>query len=113
MISPEYLAAFALTLSVEVAVGFALGLRSLPEIGAVGAAQLITHPLLYAGALALGASYSLPSCLLMEAGAVVVEAAVLRYALPYKRFPEMLLVSLMMNLASFLAGAALFWRAAA
>ncbi len=107
--------AFFLTLAAEGAVGALLGLRTRPELAAVAAANLVTHPALF-----YMTARSLPAGLwgnagaglaLLESGAVLLEAALLGYALPDRRRGSLLALSLAMNLGSFLFGAAFLWPA--
>lgn len=106
--------AFFLTLASEGALGAALGLRTRPELAAVAAANLVTHPALY-----FMVARSIPpelwqnpgtGVILLEVGAVLAEAALLAYALPGRRPSALLALSALMNLGSFLFGAAFLWR---
>ncbi len=108
-----WLEAFLLTLAAEGAVGAALGLRSRRELAAVAAANLVTHPALY-----FMAARKLPTALwgnagmgliILEAGAVLAEAGLLGYALPDRGRGRLLVLSSLMNIGSFLLGAAFLW----
>jgi hypothetical protein len=110
----SWLRAFLLTVFSEGALGAVLGLRTRRELAALAAANLVTHPALY-----FLAAHRLPAALwandstgllLLEAGAILAEAALLHLALPYRRWSQLLTLSLLMNLGSFLFGAAFLWR---
>lgn len=108
--------ALLLTVAVEAAVAWLLGLRSWKEQVVLLLVNVITNPslnllvnaLAFFGVYAVRSPYD-PMLLLMEAAVVVGEAATLRLAL--KKSPaRCLLISLAANLASWLTGALILWR---
>lgn len=106
--------ALGLTLSVEVPLAAALGLRTRRALAAVALASIVTNPLLnYAAlvaarfALATSLASFWPWLLAGEAVVVIVEWRLLVWVLGGDRL-RLLLVSLAINAASALAGLA-FW----
>lgn len=101
----SWLGAFLLTVCVEAAIGIVLGFRSRREFAALAGANLLTHPAFYF--LAFGAS---PTGLwALEFEVFLLEAVFLRICLPSRGWRALLTLSLLMNLGSFLFGAALLW----
>ena len=109
MTATGYLTALLLTLILETAVACALGLKSRTELIAVVGANLASHPIVYWGALFLGGFHPLGAIVFVEAFAVFAEAGMLKFALPGRKAAELFLISLLMNAASFIAGAAFLW----
>jgi hypothetical protein len=104
----NYLIAFLLTIVFEVAVALLFGYRKWMEIAAIFWVNVFTHPLLIYLVLIINALRSVPTrpleILLFEIGVVVVEWQLLCYALPQRLKSRLLLLSLMMNGVSYLAG---------
>mgnify|MGYP000633941881 CR=1 FL=1 len=105
----SYLPALLATLAIETAVAVLLGFRKRLQILAVNLATLVTHPVLHGVVLAVFFLEWLPSplpfqvVLGLEACVFLAEGALLAYALRLPLWRAGLL-SLIMNLASFLVG---------
>lgn len=105
----SYLPALLTTLAIETAVALVLGFRTRLQILAVNLVTLVTHPALHCFVLAVFFFELLPSplplavVLGLEAGVFVVEGLLLAYALRLPLWRAGLL-SLIMNLASYLFG---------
>lgn len=105
----DYLPALLTTLVIEAALAWLLGLRKWVQILAVNLATVVTHPTIHCFILIVFFYQLLPSplplslILGLEAGVFLAEAVLLAFAL---RLPAWRagLISLAMNLASYLFG---------
>jgi hypothetical protein len=104
----HYATAFLLTVLLEVAVALLLGFRKRSELLCVVAVNVFSHPLLVYLLWAIDSLRLRPigviETLLLEAGVVVVEWRLLRFALPRRPTLRLLLLSLAMNGVSYLSG---------
>lgn len=100
------LRALALTILIECAAAWTLGVRTKRDQTTVVLVNLLTNPLVVSlGAAArffIGMGAVLPVTLVMEAAAVIAEGAVYKKTINAKRDPYV--ISLVCNLASFLIG---------
>lgn len=104
----SYAIAFLLTLLLEVAVALVLGYRKRSEIVCVVAVNVFSHPLLVYLLCVIGSLRSAPisplEILLFEAGVVLVEWQLLRFALPRQSKSQLFFLSLVMNGVSYISG---------
>jgi len=104
----SYATAFLGTLVLEVGVALVLGFRKRPELASVVLVNVFTHPLLCYLLWVIGSPRSAPigllEVLLFEAGVVLVEWQLLCFALRRHRKSRLFLLSLAMNVVSFLVG---------
>lgn len=107
----SYAIAFLLTVVLEVAVALALGLRRRLEIAAVVLVNVFSHPLLIYLLWTIASLRATPirglEILMLEAGVVLVEWALLCFAVPRRPARRLFVLSLTMNAASYLSGMAL------
>jgi hypothetical protein len=109
----NYAIAFALTITLELAVAWLLGYRRGAEIAAVVFVSVFTHPLAnYLVWIAMrfreapvGQFY----IVLLEVAIVLVEWGLLAYALPRREKGRLFLLSLAMNAVSYGAGLVFPW----
>ena len=106
----DYLPALGETLAVELGVAFLLGFREMRQLLAVALVNFVTHPSIHFIMLLVvffkWMPINLPFILILELMVFLVEWALLAYALRLKPARACLL-SLSMNLASYLFGPAL------
>lgn len=103
----NYLLVLSLTLVIEVVVAIVFGIRQRRGFLAVFLVNIVTHPLLHLLLIILS-YFSIPTVndfviYGLEIIVVLAEGYLLSYAL-HKRFKSMLLLSLLMNAASFFIG---------
>ncbi len=103
-----YLTAFGLTLIIELAVALAFDRRSGRLLLAVLMANCFTHPIFGTLLLLAPGLRGVPSIPIIEVVIVLVEAALLILALPGRKRGALLVLSLCMNAASYLAGVLLY-----
>jgi len=106
----RYLLALFLTIALEEGVAFLLGLRTRRHILAVAAVNTLTNPVLNYSLLVLGflgMDVSYGGIVLLEILVVAVEWLLLVYLFGGLR-GRLLLVSLLMNAASFIGGLLIF-----
>jgi hypothetical protein len=105
----DYLPALLTTLAIEAAVAWLLGMRKWLQILAVNLVTVVTHPIIHCYILVVFFYQLLPSpiplivILSLELGVFLVEAVLLAYALKLSAWRAGL-ISLAMNLASYLLG---------
>jgi hypothetical protein len=107
---PYYLAALGLTITIELVVAAILGLRSPRDLAATAGANMIIHPMIFLCCLrAAGLVNPLLLLLILESFASISEAVLMKLAVPKRNATELLCVSTLMNVGSFLAGVVLLW----
>lgn len=98
-----YLIAFGLTIIIECAVALIFA-RDRKLLLAVVAVNFFTHPLFGALLWIFPSLRGVPSVPIIELAIVIVEAALMMMALPERKKSFLFMLSLSMNLASYLAG---------
>jgi hypothetical protein len=104
----NYAIAFLLTIVIEVAVAMVLGYRKRPEIACIVWVNVFSHPLLNYIIWTINSLSSVPIgimwILLFEGCVAIIEWQLMCYALRRIKKSRLLVLSLTMNSASYIAG---------